>query len=140
VHLRQAGERVDDRDKSASLDVGATPRRSTSSLGTLRMTIAEFVLRRGKRSVTILYAWLGLMVAIFIFLPGARQSIEVIALPGIAACLWYRSKTRCPICGRNIANDVEKSAMPFTEPIDACPYCNASFNQPMPIDAPGMSK
>ena len=39
MRLRRTKERIDDWDKSASLDVDATPRRSTSSLGPMILTV-----------------------------------------------------------------------------------------------------
>jgi hypothetical protein len=42
VHLRWAKERIDDPDKAASIDGGATPRRSTSSLDGMIDGTAKF--------------------------------------------------------------------------------------------------
>jgi hypothetical protein len=95
-------------------------------------TIQEYVLGRGRRSIILLHGWLGILLGIGILLPDhARNYLPIIALPGIVAWQWFRSSIKCPKCGKNIASVVEQAAMPFTEPPDACPYCNASYSEPM---------
>jgi hypothetical protein len=52
-HLRWAKEGVDDWDKTASFDTGASPRRSTSSLGTAIMRLGYFQEFRGSDMVLL---------------------------------------------------------------------------------------
>jgi hypothetical protein len=101
-------------------------------------TIQEYVLGRGRRSIILLFVWVAMISGIGILLSDhARNYLPIIALPGIMAWWWFRSSIKCPKCGKNIASVVEQAALPFTWPPDTCPYCNLSFNEPMPPSTVG---
>jgi hypothetical protein len=84
--------------------------------------------------MALLALWAVAIAIIGIVSPRSRDYLGCIAFALLVPWGMFRATIKCPICGKNVARDVEEpvtkawlSGLP-----DHCRYCNVSYNGPMP--------